>query len=66
MFEPHEGRRINRAPALPILHDLRDPAALERLRRERDAWLGHSEIEMLNPSSAIHLVQPGGIRRLQR
>ncbi len=66
MFEPHQGRRINRAPALPILHELRDPAALEWLRQERKAWLGNSEVLMLDDSHAVHMLQPGGIRRVQR
>lgn len=66
MFEPHQGRRINRAPSLPILHDLRAPDALKRLHQERKAWLGNSEVRMLDDSHAVHTVHPGGIRRVRR
>jgi hypothetical protein len=66
VFKSRKRRHAIHAPALLISHNLQDPAALERLRQEREAWLWNSRVEMLDNTHAMHVVCPGGIRRVRR
>ena len=57
--EYHKGR----SPTLLILFDLRDPAAVERLHRERAGWQADSDIEALDEEHFVLLVYASEARR---
>ena len=66
MIRPLQEYHSNNPPALLILFDLNDPAAVERLHHERAGWQGDSDIEALDADHAVLLVYAGGARRLVR
>ncbi len=65
-FTPPQEYHADNPPALLVLFDLDDPAAVERLHHERAGWQEDSDIEMLAPDRAVLLVYAGGARRLAR
>ncbi len=64
MLPPLQEYYTDNPPVLLILFDLRDLNAVKRFHRERAAWQGDSDIEMLSPDHAVLLVYAGGARRL--
>lgn len=47
-----------------IIFDLRVPGAPERFHRERAAWPGSADVEVLDENHAALIVRPGSARRL--
>jgi hypothetical protein len=56
MLPPLPEYHDNNPPTLLIFFGLRDLNAVEWLHRERAAWQGDSDIEMLGPEHAVLLV----------
>lgn len=48
------------------IFDLRLPGIAERLHRERAAWQGQSEIEVIDQDHTVLVIRPGGAQRLAR
>ena len=51
---------FNDAEYLVVLHDLRDPEAVEALHRARAVWQERSDIEALDHDHLLLIVRPGG------
>jgi hypothetical protein len=47
-----------------VVFDLRYPDATERLHRERAAFQGDGDMEVLDQGHFVLIVRPGGARRL--
>lgn len=44
-----------------VIFDVRVPGVAERLRRERTAWQGQSDVEALDQDHYVLIIRPGGV-----
>jgi hypothetical protein len=51
-------------PPLLIIHDLRIPGAIERLRRDLAAWRGNAKMEVLGSNHWAVILYPGLARKI--
>jgi hypothetical protein len=68
MLKVPEERYANHRPAPPLRvpFDLDECGGMERILREKAAWKGYAEIEILSPRYAVLNMYPGGALRLTR
>ena len=55
-----------RAPAVRVPFDVEECGGVERIVREKAAWKGHAEIEILSPRYVVLNMYPGGALRIKR
>ncbi len=61
MIRPPQEYHYSAPPTLLILFGLSDPAAVERLLRERVAWREQSDIEALEKTTTCSSFGPAGL-----